>query len=482
MNRIKTLANSSIHFAIASSVLLTIVSCGGGSTSSIEEENNTASNLDIVFTKTPPPEDYNVYAKFEFSAEDGVSYSCALNYNDFSPCESPITLMPLSVGAQTFSVKVSDAIGAEGIEGVYSWNTISVTEPNNTEPHHADLIPEPVYPDSADGLGWRGIFRVNCDFANSSYNDPIVFPGEEGAAHLHRFYGNTLVDHNTTDESLFTTGESTCQGNVLNLSAYWMPSVLAPSFDPQTGQRLLDASGQPAWKAVSGITGDADESHELFYYVAAVSDLESIQPIPLGMRIIAGSHMGQPGQEQNTSIVRWHCQSWDAADNDEVLLYTPGIPSCEAGDMVRQDIIFPSCWDGVNLDSANHKSHMAYPETIAPGETVCPASHPVALVRPSYHFGYRVSADVYDPETLSSANWKLASDMYDADESNNGGMSIHADWMNGWHPELMQMLLDNCLKQGLDCHDGNLANGFRLSDTRPGTQEEADVINGGLGE
>jgi hypothetical protein len=83
--------------------------------------------------------------------------------------------------------------------------------------------------------------------------------------------------------------------------------------------------------------------------------------------------------------------------------------------MVRQDIIFPSCWDGVNLDYADHKSHMAYPETIAPGQTVCPASHAVALVRPSYHFGYRVSADVYDPETLSSANWKLATDMYDTD-------------------------------------------------------------------
>jgi hypothetical protein len=53
--------------------------------------------------------------------------------------------------------------------------------------------------------------------------------------------------------------------------------------------------------------------------------------------------------------------------------------------------------------------------------------------------------------------------------------------MNGWQPELMQMLLDNCIKQGLDCHDGNLANGFRLSDTRPGTQEEPEIINGGRG-
>ena len=69
MNRNKTLTNSSIHLAITSAVLLTIVGCGGGSTSSIEEESNTVSNLDISFTKTPSLETYDAYAEFEFSAE-----------------------------------------------------------------------------------------------------------------------------------------------------------------------------------------------------------------------------------------------------------------------------------------------------------------------------------------------------------------------------------------------------------------------------
>jgi hypothetical protein len=478
MNRNKTLTNSSIHLAITSAVLLTIVGCGGGSTSSIEEESNTVSNLDISFTKTPSLETYDAYAQFEFSAEDGVSYLCELNSEGFSPCETPIKLMPLSVGEQNFSVKAVDALGAEGVEEIYVWETVSVTEPIGNELHHVELMTESEFP--AVSEGWLGIFRVKCDFSHSSYNDPIVFPGEEGAAHLHRFYGNTLVDHNTTDESLFTSGEGTCQGNVLNRSAYWAPALLAPSYD-NSGERLLDTNGDPAWVTVPGITGDPDESHELFYYSAATTDLEAIQPIPLGMRIIVGSGMGQPGQEQDTSIVRWHCNSWGAADDDDVLLYTPGIPSCEAGDIVRADLLFPNCWDGVNLDSDNHQSHLAYPIK-GGGQIVCPDSHPTSLVRLSYHFGYAVTQRVSHPDTQKSDNWKLASDMYEASDANSGGMSLHADWMNGWQPELMQMLLDNCLKQGLDCHDGNLANGFRLSDTRPGTQEEADIINGGRGE
>lgn len=43
------------------------------------------------------------------------------------------------------------------------------------------------------------------------------------------------------------------------------------------------------------------------------------------------------------------------------------------------------CWDGVNLDSPDHKSHVAYPET-GTFETTgpCPASHPVRLPQLMY--------------------------------------------------------------------------------------------------
>ena len=95
------------------------------------------------------------------------------------------------------------------------------------------------------------------------------------------------------------------------------------------------------------------------------------------------------------------------------------------------------------------------------------------------HLG--VKPEVYDPMTLSSKGWRLAADMYTVDDNNPGGMSLHGDWFNAWHPAVMQALLDNCIKQELDCHDGNLANGFRLSGTREGTQLEPEIINGGLG-
>lgn len=39
-------------------------------------------------------------------------------------------------------------------------------------------------------------------------------------------------------------------------------------------------------------------------------------------------------------------------------------------DGIRLEIMFPSCWDGVHLDSHDHKAHLAYPDKVQEGD--CP--------------------------------------------------------------------------------------------------------------
>ena len=59
---------------------------------------------------------------------------------------------------------------------------------------------------------------------------------------------------------------------------------------------------------------------------------------------------------------------------------------CPGG--IRATVIFPTCWDGKNLDSPDHSSHMAY----APGTTAtsalagpnCPSSHPIRVPQVMY--------------------------------------------------------------------------------------------------
>src|SRR6476620_11220784 len=48
---------------------------------------------------------------------------------------------------------------------------------------------------------------------------------------------------------------------------------------------------------------------------------------------------------------------------------------CPVGNALFATIDAPSCWDGKNLDSADHRSHVAYPSFTNIGLT-CPAAQP----------------------------------------------------------------------------------------------------------
>lgn len=437
---------------------------------------NTDSELEVSFTQTPKARNSDGYAKFGFIADNAETFQCRYGGDQWALCASPVFLEWVEEGEHRFEVKAVAEDGTEGAIATFHWTAESLLDVGSSELIATNQSPELVAQNS-----WRGIFRINCDFSHSSYNDPIVYPGQENAAHLHRFYGNMLVDHETTLESLYTTGDATCQGNTLNRSGYWVPALLSPLYDPISGERQLDSNGDPAWQTVPAVVGNDDEAHEIFYYSAGVDDLDSIQVVPPGLRIIAGEHHTMPGQEQDSSIVRWHCQSWGSDDSSNPR-FSASIPECVAPDRVRMDIFFPSCWNGTDLDSEDHKSHMAYPVNDGgPQGTRCPDSHPVPVVRPSYHYAFGVKPEVYDPETQSSRGWRLASDMYDVSTNSAGGLSLHGDWFNGWHPQVMQLILDNCIKGQLDCHDGNLAMGYRLSGTQAGSQIEAEIVNMGLG-
>lgn len=435
-------------------------------------------NTPVQITPKPEAMTKDAFATFEFLSQDAAGFQCKLNDEDYEDCTSPHSVFPLEVKDHTLSIRAITQTGTAGAPSDTNWTVSSIFGDSADTSQHADLTQSNVTPAAVEPNSWRGIMRINCDFAHSSYDDPVVFPGQDEAAHLHRFYGNTLLDENSDIESLFTTGESSCQGNELNRSAYWYPALLAPAYDQITGARLTNSKGEPAWNAVKAVVGNDDVAHEVFYYSAGVDDLTSVQPIPLGLKMIAGNHMGQPGTEQDTGIVRWHCQSWESSDATNPR-WSTSVPECLAPDRLRMDIFFPSCWDGVNLDSDDHKSHLAYPEnpTGERNSTVCPANHPVPIIRVSFHYAFGVKPDVYDPATQSSRGWRLASDMYDVSTLNPGGMSLHADWFNAWHPEALQMVLDTCIKGALDCHDGNFGTGVRLSGTRPGTQVEPEVVN-----
>jgi hypothetical protein len=64
---------------------------------------------------------------------------------------------------------------------------------------------------------------------------------------------------------------------------------------------------------------------------------------------------------------------------------TAALPTGICAGGIRATITFPTCWDGVNLDTPDHKSHVAYPSSGSYESTgPCPSTHPVHLPQVMY--------------------------------------------------------------------------------------------------
>jgi hypothetical protein len=79
---------------------------------------------------------------------------------------------------------------------------------------------------------------------------------------------------------------------------------------------------------------------------------------------------------------------------------TSAFPTTPCPGGIRATIIFPSCWDGVNLDSPDHRAHVAYSDEIpglgALAGDKCPEGYPVRIPQVMYEV-------MFDTEIFSDA-------------------------------------------------------------------------------
>jgi hypothetical protein len=85
---------------------------------------------------------------------------------------------------------------------------------------------------------------------------------------------------------------------------------------------------------------------------------------------------------ENNFVGAQPCSGSDTVD-------IPADPKCK---MIRQTIIFPTCWNGKDLDSPDHQSHVAYGQGAgATGGGSCPSTHPVKLPQVMYELMWNVT-------------------------------------------------------------------------------------------
>ncbi|MFI9550209.1 DUF1996 domain-containing protein [Nonomuraea endophytica] len=243
-------------------------------------------------------------------------------------------------------------------------------------------------------------FQANCSLTANRPDDPIVYPGLPGASHMHTFVGNRTTNAYSTPASLLAGGTS-CT-NPHDRSAYWFPSFYK-------GDQLIPTTG-----------------NQVIYYKSGILEYWRVQPFPQGLRFVVGSPTATLEQFRDSpgTVEGFECgdstRNWDLP------------ASCPAGTQVNVRYQAPSCWNGVNLDSPDHKSHMSYP---AAG--YCPASHPVAV--PMLEFKIAFPAD---------------GDLSQARLSSGRGYTWHYDFFNAWDNDaILDALVTHCINGGLQCND-----------------------------
>ncbi|MFC4591075.1 DUF1996 domain-containing protein [Sphaerisporangium corydalis] len=240
-------------------------------------------------------------------------------------------------------------------------------------------------------------FVAECPVTHRLADDPIVLPGLAGASHMHSFMGNASTDADSTLAGLLKS-TSSCNPKI-DLSSYWVPTL----YD---GDKAVEPTGTT------------------FYYLGeGVSDrlMGQTRAFPQGLKIVAGNAKATGAND--TSMARWSCLHAGEVGSSKNFV------KCPAGTMLESYLDFPHCWNGKDLDSADHKSHMAYPVGNA-----CPASHPVIVPKLRMVLRYPVNGD--------PSAFRLAS---------GPGYTMHGDFFNAWPTAEMERRVRDCIRPIVKC-------------------------------
>jgi hypothetical protein len=239
-------------------------------------------------------------------------------------------------------------------------------------------------------------FVSTCRFSHRAGDDPIVFPGRPGASHDHSFVGNVSTSASSTLSTLRATGTTCARPG--DTAAYWMPTLTVHD------------------KVVTPVGAT------IYYRRRTVA---ATQPFPAGLKVVAGNaHAMEP---QSLRVVFWNCGVAGGVARSS----TP--PTCPNARFarLRLHVTFPDCWNGADLDSADHSSHMAYSV-----RGVCPGSHPVPVPAISVIFRYPTTGG---PDTMLASGSPLTG---------------HADFFNAWNQTALTRLVARCLDASRHCGRG----------------------------
>lgn len=343
------------------------------------------------------------------------------------------------------SAVVSSSILADSLAGALALH-VDFDIQNGLQPSWGTgAIPDLYTPDRSEGA-----FRFTCGGEGKiAYDDPVVYPGQPGKSHLHQPWGNMEFNASITPATLATSADTNCNYTPysLNRSSYWEPA-------------LVNDQGQVIHPDLVSVYYKRKTSTSSFCTPGSANFMGICVGLPNQIRFIFGWNMSNPTAP--VAGASWYCTTGDGKHYSNLDdLFNSG---CVAGgtSQIIANTIAPNCWDGKNLDVADHRSHMAYGSYGDWGYYKCPADHPYVIPQEENKAAFTVTADMIgtNPDGTHYSRIKLLSD--DMLPGAKPGQTLHADYMESWVQEAKDLWLANCIEKGLSCSGGDLGNGQQL--------------------
>ena len=314
-----------------------------------------------------------------------------------------------SVAAAAFILAAS--LGSGSAEGLPRSTSVTIraatSDPINqgaVATAQATRRPQSSYPvGGSTSAGWI----VHCGFAHTLSDDPIKFPGQPGASHSHDFLG-ALDAKASSSEASMRSGGTTC-GLPEDTAGYWVATLSA------NGTPVHPVDGAPG-------VGGAASSQNVYY---RNPDGMAVQPIPAGLKMIVGNAMAMSVAE---NPLLGHEIWFGCSDNSISAKLTAPPARCPEG-IITLHVHFPNCWDGTNLDSPDHISHMAWSH-----DKHCDPAHPVVIPEVTLRLEYPVGASTGAITLASGPTY-----------------TVHGDFWNTWDQARLATLTATCINAGIDC-------------------------------
>ncbi|WP_328391369.1 DUF1996 domain-containing protein [Streptomyces sp. NBC_00400] len=265
------------------------------------------------------------------------------------------------------------------------------------------------------GNASTGTFTTECgrnEDGHFNSDNVIVTPGvSNGAHHTHDYVGNKATDAFADDNKL-AASDTTCNNG--DQSTHYWPVL-----------RKLDGAAEQK----PGAAQDANVGTTLTPATVTLkfrgSQVGQVEAMPRFMKIITGDAKAFTNGTKNANA-SWSCTGFEDRQLKDKY------PLCPQGSQVVRTFAFQNCWNGRDIDSGNHRDHVAFSDQ----NGVCPNGFKAIP-----QLTQRITYDVPQGQSFAVDSFP---------EQLHKPVTDHGDFINVMPDQLMSKAVD-CINSGRNC-------------------------------